>query len=301
MENPKIKINQNAALGIAALGVFLFATKAILVKLAYKEHINAQTMLLLRMSFSVPVYLCILLLPQNFSKIKSLSLKEHLMIISLGIVGYFLSSLFDFVGLQYITANLERLILFAYPTMVVLISSFILKKKISKAQWYAIIITYIGIFITLFEKIQFQNSSLELYGILLIFASALTYALYLIGSGELLTKIGTVPFTAYAMVISSVFVIIYAQFTSTTPLQLIPQNVYFIGIIMAIFATIIPSFLISYAIKNANASSVSIIGSIGPVFTILLSYFILNESMSIFQIIGGIIILLGVYWVSLKK
>jgi drug/metabolite transporter (DMT)-like permease len=289
------------AMGLAFVGVFLFATKAIIVKLAYKEGMNAQTMLMLRMAFALPVYLVILFWKNNRNVIFGLSLKEHLQIIALGVLGYYLSSLLDFVGLQYISANLERLILFAYPTMVVIISAIFLKKKIDRSQIIAIVITYVGIFITLFEKIQFKSTSVEYYGIGMIFLSALTYAIYLIGSGELLGKVGTLPFTSYAMVVSTVCVMVNAAFAETTPLAEIPRIVYVYGFVMAMFATVVPSFLISAAIKMVGAAKVSIIGSVGPAFTIVLSYYILHESMSPYQMVGGVIILVGVFWVSRKK
>lgn len=289
------------AMGLAFVGVFLFATKAIIVKLAYKEGMNAQTMLMLRMAFALPVYLVILFWKNNRNVIFGLSLKEHLQIIALGVLGYYLSSLLDFVGLQYISANLERLILFAYPTMVVIISAIFLKKKIDRSQIIAIVITYVGIFITLFEKIQFKSTSVEYFGIGMIFLSALTYAIYLIGSGELLGKVGTLPFTSYAMVVSTVCVMVNAAFAETTPLAEIPKIVYVYGFVMAMFATVVPSFLISAAIKMVGAAKVSIIGSVGPAFTIVLSYYILHESMSPYQMVGGVIILVGVFWVSRKK
>lgn len=288
-------------MGLAFVGVFLFATKAIIVKLAYKEGMNAQTMLMLRMAFALPVYLVILFWKNNRNVIFGLSLKEHLQIIALGVLGYYLSSLLDFVGLQYISANLERLILFAYPTMVVIISAIFLKKKIDRSQIIAIVITYVGIFITLFEKIQFKSTSVEYFGIGMIFLSALTYAIYLIGSGELLGKVGTLPFTSYAMVVSTVCVMVNAAFAETTPLAEIPKIVYVYGFVMAMFATVVPSFLISAAIKMVGAAKVSIIGSVGPAFTIVLSYYILHESMSPYQMVGGVIILVGVFWVSRKK
>lgn len=288
-------------MAITLTGVFLFATKAILVKLCYQQGINASTMIMLRMCSALPFYLVILFWDKNWKIFKALSLKDHGTIIFLGTVGYYLSSLLDFMGLEYITANLERLILFAYPTLVVIISALFLKKKITRDQGIAIVITYFGLILTLFEKVNISDTKNIYIGAALIFGSALTYAIYLVGSGELLNRVGTWVFTSYSMVVSAFCVIIHASLMPTKPLAEIPTIVYGMGLVIAVFCTILPSFMISYAIKLVGASQVSIIGSIGPVFTIFLSYSILQETLSAYQILGGIIILIGVFWISSKK
>lgn len=289
------------AMVITFTGVFLFAAKAILVKLCYQQGINASTMIMLRMCSALPFYLVILFWGKNWKTFRALSLKDHGTIILLGAVGYYLSSLLDFMGLEYITANLERLILFAYPTLVVLISALFLKKKITRDQGIAIAVTYLGLILTLFEKVNLDDAKNIYIGAAMIFGSALTYAIYLVGSGELLNRVGTWVFTSYSMVVSAICVIIHATFMPTKPLAEIPNIVYGLGLIMAVFCTILPSFMISYAIRLVGASRVSIIGSIGPVFTIFLSYSILQETLSIYQIVGGTIILIGVFWISSKK
>lgn len=289
------------AMTITFTGVFLFGAKAILVKLCYQEGINANTMIMLRMCAALPVYVVILLWGKNWEVFKSISTKDHITIIVLGMIGYYLSSFLDFLGLQYITASLERLILFAYPTLVVLLSAIFLKKKMTRDQIIAIIVTYVGLVITMFENLNLEDSSNIYIGCALIFGSALTYAIYLIGSGQLLASIGTWVFTSYSMIVSAICVIINSFVFPVKPLAEIPPIVYGYGLVVAIFCTILPSFMISYAIKQVGASKVSIVGSVGPVFTIFLSYFILHETLSIYQIIGGAVILMGVFWISVKK
>lgn len=303
MEN--VKTTKSAfnvwAMAITFTGVFLFGAKAILVKLCYQQGINASTMIMLRMCAALPFYIVILVWGKNWLVFKSLSSKDHFSIILLGMLGYYLSSLLDFIGLQYISANLERLILFSYPTLVVIISALFLKKKMTRDQAIAIAVTYAGLFITMFEKLNLQESQHIYLGFVLIFGSALTYALYLVGSGELLNRVGTWVFTSYSMVVSGMCVIVHSMILPVKPLVEIPSEVYGYGIVMAVFCTIVPSFMISYAIKQVGASKVSIVGSIGPVFTIFLSYYVLHETLSIYQIVGGAIILLGVFWISSKK
>jgi len=290
-----------SAIAITLAGVFLFATKAIIVKLGYREDMNAATMLLLRMSFALPFYLTILFWGNNKALFKDLKLNDHFKIIVLGVVGYYLSSYLDFEGLHYISANLERLILFAYPTLVVIISALFLKKPITKTQIVAIAITYLGIFITFFEHVVIETTTSTLWGVGLVFGSALTYAIYLVGSSELLKRVGAVFYTAYSMVVSTICVLIHSIFAEIKPLAEISDKVYVYGFLMAIFSTIVPSFLIAHSLKKIGASKMSIIGSIGPVFTIVLSYFLLQETLSVYQYVGGTVILFGVYWVSSKK
>ncbi len=232
---------------------------------------------------------------------KELTMSDHVKIILLGFIGYYLSSWLDFQGLHHISANLERLILFAYPTLVVIISAIFFRRKITKAQGIAIFITYLGMVITFFEHIVFDSSPGTMLGIVLVFGSALTYAIYLIGSSELLKRLGTFFYTAYSMVVSAICVMVQALFADIKPLDEISNKVYLYGFVMAIFATILPSFLISSSLKRIGASNMAIIGSIGPVFTIILSYVLLQETLSIYQWVGGLVILFGVYWVSGKK
>ncbi len=297
-DNPSTSIS---AIAITLAGVFLFATKAIIVKLGYREDMNAATMLLLRMSFALPFYLTIMFWGNNRQLFKDLAFNDHLKVIVLGMVGYYLSSYLDFQGLHYISANLERLILFAYPTLVVIISAIFLKKSISKTQYVAIAITYLGIVITFYENLFIKFTSTTLLGSALVFGSALTYAFYLVGSSELLKRVGAVFYTAYSMVVSAICVLIHSTFAEIKPLSEISDKVYMYGFLMAVFSTIVPSFLIAYSLKKIGASKMSIIGSIGPVFTIVLSYFLLQETLSVYQYVGGTVILFGVYWVSRKK
>lgn len=289
------------AVAITLFGVFLFATKAIIVKLGYREGMDAASMLLLRMGFALPFYLLILFWGNNRSLLARLTIKDHVKIISMGIVGYYLSSYLDFEGLQYISANLERLILFVYPTLVVLISAFYLKKTITNTQLVAIVITYLGMFITFFEQAVITPTASTFWGIALVFGSALTYAIYLVGSSELLKRLGVVFFTAYSMVVSALCVLVHTLFVHIPPLESISTKVYLYGFVMAVFSTLIPSFLISKSLQKIGASNMSVIGSIGPVFTIVLSYYLLQETLSVYQMVGGVVILAGVYWVSRKK
>ncbi len=281
---------------LAIVGVILFSAKAVMVKMAYQYNINSEHLLLFRMLFSLPFYFVIAILnkPSNPKEIKG---KDYLWIIFFGFVGYYLASYFDFLGLQYVKAGLERIILFVYPTFVIIISRFFLKDKITKQQLVAIIITYIGVVITFWQELKLDSANIGL-GALLIFFSALTYAIYLVGSGWLIPKFGAVTFTSYAMIVSSLCIISQYLIFDRGNLFDYSLEVYILAILMAVFSTIIPSYLISYAIARLGASNVAIIGSLGPISTIILAFFLLDESMSSVQILGSVIVILGIYSIT---
>lgn len=284
---------------IAIVGIVLFSAKAVMVKLAYKYHVSVIHLLLFRMLFSLPFYVLILsfVKTQHPEKIKN---TDYLWIVCFGLIGYYLASYFDFLGLQYIKAGLERIILFVYPTLVLLITRIFFKTKITSRQLIAILITYLGVVITFWGEVKFESDHLLLGGFL-IFLSALTYASYLVGSGWLIPKFGAIVFTSYAMIVSSICVIFHYLIADRTSIMNYQYEVYLLGFLMAIFSTLIPSFLVSFAIKKLGASNFSIIGSIGPISTIILAYFFLNEKLSFVQVIGTLVVIIGVLVVSSKK
>lgn len=294
-----IKIKENS-LGVilAVFGVVLFSAKAIMVKLAYVYDIDSVSLLLLRMLFSLPVYLVIAFLvrPEKKEEIKK---TDYLWLVFFGFVGYYLASYFDFEGLNYIKAGLERIVLFVYPTLVLLISRMFLKTKISNIQILAIVLTYVGV-VTAFSG-ELDLTSDHLYsGVGLIFLSALTYAMYLVGSGWLIPKFGVLCFTSYAMIISTVCVVVHYGITHEINLLEYPNEVYFLGVGMAILSTIIPSFMVSKSIQLIGSSNFSIIASIGPISTIMLAYVFLDETLSINQVFGTVIVICGIWIVSKK-
>jgi len=181
---------KNSGIFIAILGIVLFSAKAILVKLAYQYEVSSIHLLLFRMLFSLPFYIVIACLykPLFPDKIQK---KDYVWVIFFGFIGYYLASYFDFLGLQYIKAGLERIILFVYPTLVIIISKIFLKEKISSKQIVAILITYFGVFVTFWGELQY-NSDTVLLGGFLVFLSALTYASYIVGSGWLIPKFGVI-------------------------------------------------------------------------------------------------------------
>lgn len=270
-----------------------------MVKLAYQYNVSSLHLLLFRMLFSLPFYFIILYLnkPHSSEKIRK---QDYLWLVLFGFIGYYLASYFDFLGLQYIKAGLERIILFIYPTLVLIIGRIFLKEKISSTQIIAILITYFGVVVTFSGELQY-NCDHVLFGGFLIFLSALTYASYLVGSGWLIPKFGVLRFTSYAMIVSALCVIIHYLIFDRTSIFGYVHQVYLLGFLMALLSTLIPSFLVSLAIKKIGASNFSIIGSIGPISTIILAYIFLDERLTLLQLLGAVIVIIGITFVSLNK
>lgn len=287
---------------IAFVGAILFSTKAIIVKKAfYDVHIDALTLLALRMLFSLPFYLIIAFTISSQQSNKKMTGKEWLAVIALGIFGYYLSSLFDFVGLQYISAGLERLILFLYPGFAVIFNALFFKEKIKSVHVWALLITYIGIGIAYFGEIKIDTGNPNFYwGSFLIFLCAITYALYIAGSGQVIPKVGASKFTAYALLCSTAGVFLHYVLRGQYDALQGSFDLWWYGILLALIATVIPTFMLSFALKRIGANNVAIISSVGPVSTIIQAHFFLGEPIFMEQIIGTVLVLVGVLLLSIK-
>lgn len=276
-----------------------FSAKSVFAKLAYRELNDSVTMLFLRMSLALPFFLIIAFKKSN--NLYKLTNYDKFKILFLGIIGYYLASLFDFWGLEYIPAGMERVILFIYPTMVVLLGSFIYKRTPTKKQVYALLITYFGILL-IFVKERFWINEKVLIGGSLVFLSAFCYSLYLLGSEKLIAKMGGSKYTAYALSISGICIIFHFSFTREfSILWTLSNRVYILGLLMAVVSTVIPTFFLTQGIKRIGSAQSAILGTLGPVSTIVLGYYFLDEKIGIVEILGTLLILLGVLVVSLEK
>lgn len=288
-------MNKTGAILLGVAGVILFSAKAVMVKLAYHYDVDALSLLLFRMLFALPIYIIIIaLLPRNTDVLYTK--KDYVLLVLFGILGYYIASYFDFLGLQYIKASLERIILFMYPTLVLFISRIFLGIKINRWQVLAIGVSYFGIVLTFSQEIMMSEYTDQVVlGSLLVLTSALTYAAYLVGSGYLIPKFGSVRFTAYAMCLACICVIVHYGVQSDKSIFSYEAEVYYYGLAMAVFATVLPSFLVSEAIKHIGANNFGIIGSLGPISTILLANIFLDERMTMLQIIGTLIVIGGIF------
>lgn len=289
------------SLGIfyGVLGVVMFSSKAVMVKLAYRYDVDTLDLLLFRMLFSLPFYIFILFLIRKKSANTKIVGKDYAWLLLFGFVGYYLASYFDFLGLNYIKAGLERIILFVYPTIVVFLSWLIFRQKISRVQFIAILVTYVGVLITFWDELEVSGNEVLLGGFLVLL-SAITYASYLVGSGWLIPKFGVLRFTCYAMIVSTICIVMHYLVSGHWEFMDYPWPVYAYGFAMAIFATFIPSFLVSAAIERLGASNFSILGSLGPISTILLAYVFLDEKLTYWQLVGMSVVIFGVTYLSIQ-
>ena len=297
-----ILVNRDALLGVifALLAAVGFSAKAILVKLAYLDSVDAMTLLALRMAFSVPFFVGVALWARR-QHAEPLNQHDRMLVLGLGLIGYYLSSFLDFLGLQYISAGLERLILFLYPTMTVILTVLVYKRAIGRKTLAAMALCYAGILLVFMHDAGTKQEASVVLGASLVFASTLSYSIYLVGAGHAIARIGASRFTAYAMIVASAASLL--QFGVTHPLSALNLSlrVYELAIAMAIFSTVLPVFLLSYAIRRIGSGSASLIGTIGPVSTIYMAYAILGENISLLQIVGSSLVLVGVVIISLNS
>jgi drug/metabolite transporter (DMT)-like permease len=279
----------------------LFSTKAIIVKKAFADiRIDAVTLLALRMLFSLPFYVVAALLAQKQEKIR-LTQRQWWYIILLGLFGYYLSSLFDFLGLQYISAGLERLILFLFPTFTLLINATVFKEKIKRVQLLAILLTYTGIAIAFAGELTLDTRKAGFYtGCFFIFLCAITYAIYIVGSGRMVPQVGVTRFTALAMLTSTVGVFVHFLLKGNYSWANSTHSFWWYGLVLGIVATVIPTFLVSGGMKRIGANNVAIVSTIGPVSTIVQAHFILGEKIFLAQIVGTALVVLGVVLIGWK-
>jgi drug/metabolite transporter (DMT)-like permease len=260
---------------------------------------------MLRMLFSLPFYALSMWYYFKKQQVKKATKSTYVYACLVGILGYYMSSLFDFIGLQYVSASIERIILFLYPTLAVLINLLIFKVAISTKQWIAIFITYIGIGLAYWGEFnQIPDSASFLFGTWMILLCAITYAFYLVGSGKIIPKIGAPQFTSLSMLAASVGIFIHYLVEHGTDLNQIAKlpilhssNLFYV-IALALIATVIPSFLISGGMKRIGSNDLAIITSIGPVSTLIQARWILGEPFSIEQVLGTILVIIGVLLVK---
>ncbi len=283
------------------LGSILYSSKAILVKLAYRHDVDSLSLLALRMLFALPFYIVILLWVNRKSDQSTLSSQDWIKIMGIGLTGYYLASMFDFAGLQYISAGLERLILFMYPTIVVLILTFGYRKKVEGATVLALLLTYSGIILAFVTDTSTISKAHLNTGAGLVFMAALSFALYIIWSAGFVQRVGTLRFTAIGMLAAATAVLIHHGVALQWNLWSYSKDVYLLSLLMAVFATVIPSFLVMEAIRRIGPSRGAIIGSVGPISTIVLAYYFLGESFGGWQLVGTGLVIMGVLLISLKR
>ena len=286
-------------------GALGFSAKAVLVKLAFaaQADIDVITLMALRMGMALPFFVVIALFLKKTKNNTQFSRDTVIPVITLGLLGYYLASYFDFWGLKFIPAGLERAILFTYPTIVVLLSALVYKTKLAGKTMLALVISYGGIVLAFSSYAALstaENYDNLLTGSLLVFSAAISFAIFILGSARMIHKIGSIQFTAWSMIVACIATLIHFFVVNDISDILVPGKVLFIAAILAIFSTVIPSFFIAAGIKRIGASTASIVNSTGPIITIILGYYLLDEHLAVTQFIGITLVIAGAALVSRK-
>ncbi len=283
---------------LAMLGSVLFSAKGVVVKLHYRLQIDAMTVLALRMLLSLPFFALVAWLQMRRNA--PLSAGDRGRIVLLGVVGYYLSSYLDFLGLQYISAGLERLILFLTPSFVLLMSVFWLKRRVGRTEWLALVICYGGTVLVFLHDARAGSANVWLGGAFVL-GSAVFYALYLLLSGELVRRVGSLRLVSYVMCVSTVMSV--GQFLLLRPAAALLQTpeVYRLSLLNAVLCTVLPVFLTMMGIARIGAPVASLAGMIGPVSVLFLAAWILGEPITAIQLAGTAMVLAGMGLLSTKK
>lgn len=292
--------------GLGSFLVFLaavgFSFKSILIKLGYGYGVDATSLFALRQLFAAPFFVGLALWSRDRALPReSLTRRDWLQLAGLGLLGYYVAAWLDFLGLRYISAGLERLILFLYPTIVLVLSAAWLGTQVRGRELGALVLSYGGIGLVFLGHAGTPGGEQDLaLGGGLVFASALAYSVYLIGSSRVVHRFGTVRFTAWAMLVATVAGV--AQFlASHGPDALrLPLPVYGLCALMALFSTVLPALLMTEGLRRVGANQAALVGTIGPVVTMLLAVGILGETLDAAQLAGAVLVLAGVLLVSLR-
>jgi drug/metabolite transporter (DMT)-like permease len=281
---------------VSSLG---FACKAILVKFAYRYGVPAETLLAMRMLYALP-FLIAMATFAHWRAPRRFNARDWSELCILGFFGYYLSSYTDFLGLQYISAALERVVLYTYPTLIVIFTAVAQRQKPTRLVVGALTLTYVGVALAVFHDSRAHNSNLPL-GTLLVLCSAVAFAIYLYRCGVTLQRLGATQVTAWATGIACVMTIV--QFAILRPVSSLPAQptpVQLCALGMAIFSTVLPIWLNAQAVKRLGASRTAIIASMGPVFTMLLAWLWLGESVTVAMWLGALCVILGVRMIATR-
>lgn len=271
------------------------------MKLAYRHGVDPLTLLALRMAFSLPFFVVLAAWANRDGAAGRLTAPDWRAIVFLGLVGYYLASLFDFYGLQHITAALERLVLFLHPTFVVLIAAALHGRRIGRRDVAALALSYVGIALVFVHDLGAGQSNVVL-GAFWVLLSALCYAIYLIGNGRMVHKMGSVLFACLASIVSCLGVLVhYAATSDVTLIFSLPAPVYVLSLVMALVSTVLPVVLMSEGIRRVGSSHASMIATVGPVATIFMGAAFLAEPVTAIQLAGAALVVAGVLAITLAK
>ena len=282
-------------LGFAILGAVAFSAKAIVVKLAYRYNVDAMTLLMYRMLFALPFFALMAWWAGRGQA--RLTAEQWWRVLWVGFSGYYLASFLDFAGLQFISASLERLILYLNPTVVLLLGWRLYGRRIQPQQALAMAISYTGVMVVFGHELHFDGW-VTLLGGGLVFASAISYAVYLLMSGELVKQVGSMRLVGLASLVASGFCLV--QFALLRPMSAawVAPEVIQLSLFNAVFCTAVPVLLVMLGIERIGAALAAQVGMVGPMSTLIMGVFILDEPFNAWILVGTAFVLAGVYWAS---
>ncbi|ACT49476.1 MULTISPECIES: DMT family transporter [Methylovorus] len=293
-----------AGIAMVLLASVAVSSKAIIVKLAYVYPVDPATLIALRMAFSIPFFAALAWWSARQDSLATLSLRQWMAVLGLGAIGGYGPMWLDFAGLAYVSAGLERIILFLYPTMVLMFSALLFRQAIGRRELFALITGYAGVGLVVGHDIEFVHGTADatLMGAALVFASAVLYAAYLVLSGKLIPQVGASRFTAYTMLVATFTSgMHYAGSQHVVSWSQLPGEVYLLSLLMAVVATVLPAVLLNIGIQRLGSNRASLISSIGPVSTIFLAWVFLGEHITWLQLGGTALVMAGVLAVSLGR
>jgi drug/metabolite transporter (DMT)-like permease len=296
--------NLASGLALAGLGAIAFSGKAIIVKLAYRHGVDAVTLIMLRMLFALPFFVVMSWWASRHSALRkpyALTGRDRLGILWLGVTGYYLASFLDFAGLQYITASLERLILYLNPTLVLLLGLVLYRRGIGRRQGIGMAISYAGVLLVFGHEVNLQGPDVAL-GAALVFLSAVSYALYLFYSGEMVQRLGSMRLVGLATSVACVLCI--TQFVVLRPLAsvwLVAPEVVWLSVLNATLCTVVPVVLVMMAIERVGAGLAAQVGMVGPMSTMAMGVLLLDEPFTPWLLAGTVLVIAGVFVCTRKS
>jgi drug/metabolite transporter (DMT)-like permease len=280
-------------------GTVFFSAKSIFIKKAYEYGMGPDSVMVLRMAMAAPFYALIYWMVAK-PKQNVASINDFLIISGVGVLGYYLASYLDLSGLVYITASFERMILYLFPSFVLIISVVFFKHKLTLSEVVAFLLSYLGIVVIYAQDLQ-TNGHEVTYGMLLVLGSALAFSVFVVLSGKYIAKCGSVQFTSISMLGASVAVFLHYVINTKTSLAGYETPAYGLVFILALFCTVLPSYLINMGIKRIGAPRAAIVGTISPVFTVVMAYVFLNEVSTLMHMLGFALVLMGIAIITVAK
>jgi drug/metabolite transporter (DMT)-like permease len=289
---------------IVVTSSFCFCSKGVMAKLMYREGLDAMTVLALRMALALPFFFVGYLWSVRGGVSQPLPRKMWVWLLGIGFLGYYLSSLANFAGLKYISVGLERVVLYTYPTLVLLGNWAFYRQRPSRAALWGAVLAYVGICVAFWGEAAGRGGAADhvALGVGLVFCSALTYAAFILLSSKKVAEVGALRFTSIVVSASGFMVLLHAALVVpwVTFTQL-PSRAWWLGLLIAVVGTVIPSFLMGLGLRLAGPTRFAIIGSVGPILTLALSWYVLGEELNAAQLAGFALSLVGGLSVTLRR